>query len=283
MLAPRELPEAFVEWNRQHKAPFGSKWWNDLLWSKSFAIGPTKYARQLTWKYRTRWPSWVLQSIGPFGFQINSATRTYEYPWACYATPLGNGNLRAIDIGSGASGFQFVLASAGIQVTSVDPLINPSESVDWRFSIDDFNRLNRAFGKRVQFINDFLEAAHLESDTYDRIFAISVLEHIPREPLVKLVREIARILRPDGYFVATIDLFLDCSPFTNKRANEYGRNISVKELVDASDLQLAFGNSSELCGFPEFSPEAVIRRKNDYLVANNVMTQCIVMQKRRID
>jgi len=281
MLAPRELPRAFAEWNHKYKAPFGSKWWTRLLGSKWFGIGSIRYTRMLVWKYRTRWPSWVIRSIGPFGFQTNSATRIYEYPWAYYATPLGNGCLRAVDVGSGASGFQFVLASAGIRVVSVDPLINPSESVNWRFSIDDFHRLNRAFGARVKFICDLLEAAHLESDNYDRIFAISVLEHIPWGPLKELVREIARILKPGGYFVATIDLFLDCYPFTKKEANEYGGNISVKDLIEASGLQLVFGEPSDLCGFAEFSPEAVIRRKDDYLVVNNVMTQCIVMQKNQ--
>jgi SAM-dependent methyltransferase len=281
MLAPRELPEAFSKWNRENRAPFGSDWWVKFLQSKRLGMFSRKYAPGwFAWKHRTRLPSWVIRSIGPFGFQLNGATRSYEYPWAYFATPLGSGDIRAVDIGSGTSGFQFTLASAGVQVTSVDPLINPSESIDWRFSLEDFDRINRAFGGKVTFVGDFLEAANLETGSRDRVYAISVLEHIPREPLIKLMPEIARILKSGGYFIATIDLFLDCYPFTNKEANQWGRNISVKDLLEASGLQLILGMPSELYGFAEFSPQAVISGMDNYLVANNIMSQCIVMQKK---
>jgi len=282
MLAPKELPTEFFEWNRKHKAPFGANWWVSLLQSKHVGMYAGKYGPGwLAWKYRTRLPSWVLRNIGPFGFQLNSATRVYEYPWAFLATPLVGGNIKAVEIGAGASGFQFALAAAGVQVTSVDPLINPSESIDWRFSMADFNRLNRAFGGGVRFVNGFLEAANLEADSHDRVYALSVIEHIPLEQRERLMKEIARILKPGGYFVATIDLFLDCAPFTSKEQNEYGTNVSVKALLEAANLQLAFGNSSELCGFKEFSPATVKSRVAHYLVASKVMTQCVVMQKQQ--
>ncbi len=280
MLAPKELPDGYMKWNRKYKAPFGAKWWAELLSSRYLGMFSREYMPgKLAWRYRTKWPSWVLRSIGPFGFQLNSATRVYEYPWAFHATPIDSDGVKAVDIGSGASGFQFTLADAGVQVTSVDPLINPSESVDWCFTAEDFDRINRAFGGKVKFINGFLEDARLESESYDRAYAISVLEHIPREPLVKLIKEIARLLKPGGYFIATVDLFLDCYPFTANKLNQYGSNVSVKELIDASGLQLVVGKPSELYGFQEFSSETIRNMTDKYLVANQVMTQCIVLQK----
>src|SRR4051812_9589068 len=111
MLVPRELPDKFAQWNQKHKAPFGADWWIRLLYSRHFGMFSRKFAPGwIAWKIRTQLPPQIIRSIGPFGFQLNSATRKYEYPWAFFATPLSEG-IKAVDLGSGASGFQFTLAS----------------------------------------------------------------------------------------------------------------------------------------------------------------------------
>jgi 2-polyprenyl-3-methyl-5-hydroxy-6-metoxy-1,4-benzoquinol methylase len=217
--------------------------------------------------------------MGPFAFQINSLTRTFEYPWSFYATTLRPG-MRSVDLGAGASGFQFVLAQSGVEVVSVDPLENPSGDVNWVFSQDEFQRLNRAFGGRVRFVKDYLERAHLAEGGYDRVFAISVLEHVPEENVSSIMREVCRILKPGGFFVGTIDLFIDCYPFTDQIANRFGRNISVRDAVRESGLMLRIGTSDQLFGYPEFEPRKVLENRENFLVDNNVMTQCIVLQKR---
>lgn len=223
-------------------------------------------------------PGWLMRRIGPFAFQVNSLTRTFEYPWCFYATPLSKG-MSAVEIGAGASGFQFVLAKRGLDVVSVDPLINPSESVDWVFSSDEFLRINNAFGGRVRLIRDYLENAQLEGNSYDRVFAVSVIEHIPEDSALSLMREVHRILKPGGLFIATIDLFLDCDPFTDRLANQWGRNVSVRRLVEESGLTLRAGLPCHLHGYSEFDPKEIYRNKESFLVADNVMTQCLVLQK----
>jgi 2-polyprenyl-3-methyl-5-hydroxy-6-metoxy-1,4-benzoquinol methylase len=187
--------------------------------------------------------------------------------------------MRAVEIGAGASGFQFVLAKSGLDVESVDPVENPGDAVDWAFSWDDFQRLNRAFGGRVKLIRDYIQMARLGSDAYDRVFAISVIEHIPEAGVHSIMREVSRILKPGGYFVATIDLFLDCYPFTDQLANQFGRNISVRNVVEKSGLELRRGTPCELCGYPEFDTEQIIKNRPQFLTVNNVMTQCLVLQK----
>src|SRR5579862_3367563 len=56
MIAPREMPDAFYDWNRRHRAPFGRR---------------NRLSGLLGIRYR-----------GPFAFQANNSTRVYEYPWA---------------------------------------------------------------------------------------------------------------------------------------------------------------------------------------------------------
>ncbi len=175
-------------------------------------------------------PDFCMRMIGPFGFQENSGTRKGEYPWCYYATNLRPG-MEVVEIGPGASGFQFALSQAGVRVTSVDPVINPHESVDWVFSEKEFQKLKRALRADVHFIRQYLQDAGLSSNTYDRVFSISVIEHIPGEEAIQLLKEAARILKPRGFFIATIDLFLDLIPFTLKTSNVYGANVSVSELV----------------------------------------------------
>src|SRR5579862_1571480 len=56
MIAPRQMPQEFYDWNRRHRAPFGRR---------------NRLSGLLGIRYR-----------GPFAFQANNSTRVYEYPWA---------------------------------------------------------------------------------------------------------------------------------------------------------------------------------------------------------
>jgi hypothetical protein len=112
MLAPKNIPAEFSTWNQKHKAPVGEWWWYQYV--NSQILG-----NNFAWRNRYQLPHWLIQQIGPFGFQINSLTRTFEYPWCFLATPLESG-MRVVEVGTGSSGFQFVLAQFGIDFTSVD-------------------------------------------------------------------------------------------------------------------------------------------------------------------
>jgi len=189
--------------------------------------------------------------------------------------------MQVIELGAGASGFQFMLSQQGLDVTSVDPLENPSGDVEWRFSSDGFDHLNAAFGGNVRFIRERIENAGIRDGTVDRVFAISVIEHVPESAIGSLVQGVSRALKPGGLLVATIDLFLDLQPFTEVEANQYGRNISVRSLVDQSGLELVGGQREELCGFEEFVPTRISgrARHGEFYVSNNVACQAIVLRK----
>lgn len=272
MLAPRNLPAHFAAWNRAHRAPFGPRWWRTLVRLHLRRPG-------VLWRRRMHLPAWAMRRIGPFGFQKNSPARAFEYPWCFFATPLARG-MRVVDLGAGASGFQFVLADRGLDVTMVDPLVEPGAARgDWRFGAEEFAHLNEAFDGRVTPFLDHLRKADLPADSVDRVFCISVLEHVPEDTARALGTEVQRILRPGGCLVSTIDLFLDCQPFAPARSIRIGANVSVKGLTEDAGLRLNAGRREELFGFAEFDPSRILRRLDDFLVVNRVLTQCLVAQK----
>lgn len=269
MLAPAQLPHGYADWNARHHAPIGPAWWRRLLVSR--------YYKHL-WPRRFRFPGSVLRKMGPFALQENSLTRAFEYPWV-YEQIGPRPGLRCLEIGSGAGGLQFVLADAGAKVVSVDPLLNPEAEIDWTFTKGDFDRMNRAFGGKVEFHQAFLEKADVPEGSFDTASAVSVLEHIPREGLAALCPAIRRALKAGGRLIATIDLFLDCAPFTAKPSNAWGRNIDVRELVEMTGMKRVLGEPSELCGFAEFDPDRIRAMAPNKLVVENVMTQCLILER----
>lgn len=240
MLARRQVDDSYAAWNRKWGAPFGR---TDPL------------ARVL----RHRVPGLVErfpQLAGPFAFQDNNETRVVEFPWAFAATPLRSG-MQAVEIGGSLSGFQFVLARSGIEVVNVDPG-EAAAGVGWPCTPERIAHLNRAFGTNVRLVNATLQEAGLASESVDRVFSISTIEHIPSGELPSLASEIRRVLRPAGRVVLTIDLFLDIAPFTTRTENRYGQNIDVNAFVRDLGMRLVVGDPRELHGYPDFDPERVL-------------------------
>lgn len=215
---------------------------------------------------------------GPFAFQLNNTTRLFEYPWAYYATPLSRG-MRAVDLGGSLSGFQFVLARAGLRVVNVDP--GEDASIGWPVDEASISRLNRAFKTDVELRRSFIQDAGLEDETFDRFYSISTLEHIPVDSLPTVMKHVKRILVPGGLCVLTVDLFLDLAPFTSKKVNEWGENVDIRWLVEASKMTLVAGDTSELFGFDDFNPKAIQENLSQYLYGASypALAQTLVLAK----
>jgi SAM-dependent methyltransferase len=216
---------------------------------------------------------------GPFGFQAdNGETRRFEYPWAYHATPLSPG-LRVVEVGGSLSGLQFVLAKTGLTVVNVDP--GESAEMGWPLDIGTFEILNRAFGTNVELKPDFLADADFAADSIDRVFIISTLEHIRTESIADMLDEVRRILRPGGFCVLTVDLFLDLMPFTDRESNESGHNVDIAWMVSSSGLEMVQGDRAELYGFPEFDPRHVLEGLSRYLYGSGApaLSQALVLQK----
>jgi SAM-dependent methyltransferase len=215
---------------------------------------------------------------GPFSFQHNNSTRRAEYPWAYFATPLEPG-LQVLELGGSLAGFQFVLDRAGCRVTNVDPGIE-SHGLGWPVDHDSIRTLNRAFGTAVQLHNCFLSEAPLERASFDRAYSISVLEHIPVAEIPGTIALIYDLLKPGGYLVMTLDLFLNLAPFCSRETNEYGSNVSARLIAESAPFELHEGHRHELLGYDEFDPDHILSTLEQLMLGEYpALAQLMVLKK----
>lgn len=260
MLARRSAPESYAQWNRTHGAPFGAPLRGEALLKR---VLPRSAFTRLR---------------GPFSIQPNNNTRAWEYPWAFHAAEPRPG-LDVLEIGGGLAGFQFVLSRMGCRVVNVDPGMEAT-GVGWPCDADSMRRLNGLFGTTVELRNTVIEQAGLPDASFDRVFSISVLEHLPEHEIAGAVREAFRVLRPGGRLVMTVDLFLNVRPFTGEERNRYGSNVDLRWLLAQAPFELEQGTPAELYGFEEFSAERVLARLDELLVGEYpAAAQCLVLRK----
>jgi SAM-dependent methyltransferase len=130
------------------------------------------------------------------------AARLWEYPYALLAAGLEPG-MKVADIGCGMTAFTIYLRdNAGCEVTGVDPDVfeagikYKAHGVSRKFMEDT----------GLKFLKGDLDAIPLETDSQDRVFSISVMEHVPPDVRRRGMQEIARVLKPGGRAVLTVDM-----------------------------------------------------------------------------
>ncbi len=154
-------------------------------------------------------------------------SRAWEYPWAVLAADLGADPLAALDVGGGGSPFSLYLAARGHASHVADPSLDQGTSFVYDRRKSPY-RNARSIGKRVLFGalglhtlwglprgNDAggvryhpypADRLGFPDGQFDRVFCLSVMEHIPRPLWPACVREFGRVLRPGGRLVITIDM-----------------------------------------------------------------------------
>ncbi len=129
-------------------------------------------------------------------------SRMWEYPYAILAADLQPG-MTCADIGCGTSPFTLLLAEkTGRQcVTGFDP--------DERNDLESPFGANRSFLKShgIVFERNDMRKLNAADSTFDRVFCLSVLEHLD-EPAIwqEGMREMVRVLKPGGRLILTVDL-----------------------------------------------------------------------------
>lgn len=146
---------------------------------------------------RKRYP-WSLPYLGKPALY---AARLWEYPFALMSAELEPGMICA-DIGCGMTAFTLYLKEiAHCRVLAIDPDIFDSGIKYKCFGV------SREFARKTQLsvLQCGMESLALASNSLDRVFCLSVIEHLPLEVIRKGLREMARILKPGGRLIITVD------------------------------------------------------------------------------
>lgn len=168
--------------------------------------------------------------------QVESSTLPYpvrrtEYPWAIQQAKLDK-PMKILDVGSGVSLFPVYLASKGHDVISIDNdkiLMN-------RLS----PKLAEWSGVKIKYEDGDVTNLKYSDNTFDRVFCISVLEHLEEEIEdgkivnyhkknldVKAIAEMLRVLKPNGLLILTFDWDEDPHNLRSYRFNDInGRVLS---------------------------------------------------------
>ena len=162
---------------------------------------------QLTTRYNFPDHSDVNQERYPWATGLLSspafyAARMWEYPYAILSAELKPG-IRCADIGCGMTPFTvFLKEIAKCEVVGID-----SHIFDVGISYKGHG-VSREFVRKtgLQIVQCGGEAIPFSSNTFDRVFCLSVVEHLSPDVARRGFREMARILKPGGRAIITADV-----------------------------------------------------------------------------
>lgn len=152
-------------------------------------------------------------------------SRAWEYPWAVHAAEFDR-PARILDVGGGGSPFAPWLALQGHEAHVVDPSLDQGRSFVWDPARSAFRNLRtlakqgafRLAGvrtlwglpgggeRRVSYYARSADRLGFPDGHFDRVFCLSVIEHVPHDLWPASMRELARVVRPGGRLVMTMDM-----------------------------------------------------------------------------
>ncbi|MEQ8726859.1 MAG: class I SAM-dependent methyltransferase [Sandaracinaceae bacterium] len=122
-------------------------------------------------------------------------SKVWEYPWALTRHAAPEGEL-VLDAGCGVSALPIRLASLGATVVAID------NDLRWLTMLARAAEFHRAAVVPVEMD---MTALKFPDATFDRVYCISVLEHIDPDAQPAVAREMNRVLKPGGILYLTVD------------------------------------------------------------------------------
>ncbi len=118
-------------------------------------------------------------------------SKRWEYPWALDRLGQSNG-VTVLDAGCGHSAFPVYLRALGYHVVAVD------HSVPKGLSGGD---------PGLHYVRGDLRALGVAVESFDTVFCISVIEHLPARDVSAAMAELHRVARPGGKLLLTTDYY----------------------------------------------------------------------------
>ena len=200
------------------------------------------------------------------GWVAANPNRAWEYPWVLrHVRKLSAGvTKRAVDFGAGKSPVPIGLVHLGFDTDVVDP--------------DSMAVLGRRYGNEWDFVDyarwgikthkTGMEEQLFDADQLGVAVSVSVIEHLAAGLRRRAIREVARVVEPNGLVVLTVDVLPGKSRYLWNRVVDEIEPVSVHGTVDdVIDEAAACGLSlqlSERCPIPESETSVIgiVLRKN---------------------
>lgn len=123
-------------------------------------------------------------------------SRRFEYPWIYFNLTPWNTDDSVLDAGAGDTVFRYLVSKEVKEVYSID---TDAKSVDWAIGIKD------KFPTVLPMLGDLTEIP-FSDNFFDKIYCISVLEHLAKEQIIKSIEELIRVTKPNGKIAITMDV-----------------------------------------------------------------------------
>jgi len=138
-------------------------------------------------------------------------SRRFEYPWIL--TQLKSADLSSVlDVGSGATALQFMLAKANVPVTSIDI---DQEALNWvnkrttrpMWMAPASGMMTMTEGRKPKAIDMNINRLTFPDDSFGTVICISVLEHLSVHEILPAIRNMIRIAKTN--VLITMDVCLN--------------------------------------------------------------------------
>lgn len=169
-------------------------------------------------------------------------TRYDEYPWAIIHSDL-DPDITVLDLGCHVKGLGLYLASLGINVVGQDSCDPDYLKFHPGHTPENFKKYYSDTG--VQFIHSPMARIPFPDSYFDRIFCISLFDHVTFKEMRDGVPEITRVLKKDGLLVLTMDKHITGCKYPKFDGDvEKEKNFSTiyrNEIKKRDDMKLIFG------------------------------------------
>ena len=148
----------------------------------------------------------ILSSLQAFGFFTGTAIRYLEYPWVVENIIRAPAPGAVLDVGAGVSPVPLRLASRGWKVTTID-FSQTTRSLSQSGRMNEWGYLDyQEADQRIQSLNEDFSQADFAPGSFDVIYSVSVIEHMPAAIRRDVISAASRYLKTGGRLVLTLDL-----------------------------------------------------------------------------
>lgn len=148
----------------------------------------------------------IFSSLQAFGFFTGTAIRYLEYPWVVENITRAPAPGAVLDVGAGVSPVPLMLASRGWTVTTID-FSQTTRSLSQSGRMNEWGYLDyQEADRRIQSLNEDFSQADFAPGSFDVIYSVSVIEHMPAAIRRDVISAASRYLKTGGRLVLTLDL-----------------------------------------------------------------------------